>query len=179
MVTTPPELRNDQVEEQHLFPACQVLVVPAAAWGWGSHSWESGAGSSCWRGRAELSKGMALAPLSVANPSTCTLGPILTFLTGSGSGISPHPFLPTSFTQAFHLVQNLTVRIHGNEPCVYSVVFNSLWSHGLQTSRLLCPWVFRGRILEWVAISSEPCVSYHCSRFFTWATEEALCSSLC
>ena len=33
MVTTPPELRNDQVEEQHLFPACRVLVVWAAGVG--------------------------------------------------------------------------------------------------------------------------------------------------
>ena len=29
-----------------------------------------------------------------------------------------------------------------------------LWPHGLQPARLLCPWVFQVRVLEWVAISS-------------------------
>ena len=33
MVTLPRELRNDQVEEQHLFPPCWVLVVQAAGVG--------------------------------------------------------------------------------------------------------------------------------------------------
>ena len=32
------------------------------------------------------------------------------------------------------------------------VVSDSLQSHGLQPARLLCPWDFLARILEWVAI---------------------------
>ena len=34
----------------------------------------------------------------------------------------------------------------------HSVVSNSLWSHGLEHSRLLCPWILRASMLEWVAI---------------------------
>ena len=34
-----------------------------------------------------------------------------------------------------------------------SVVSDSLWPHGLQPTRLLCPWILQARILEWVAIS--------------------------
>ena len=34
-----------------------------------------------------------------------------------------------------------------------SVVPDPLWPHGLQPTRLLCPWNFPSRILEWVAIS--------------------------
>ena len=71
--------------------------------------------------------------------------------------------------------------------CVFScsVMSNSLWPHGLQPARLLCPWnFFQARILELVAIShsrgsSRPrvragisCIShigrwilYHCA---TW-----------
>ena len=33
-----------------------------------------------------------------------------------------------------------------------SVLSHSLWPLGLQPTRLLCPWVLRARILEWVAI---------------------------
>ena len=29
----------------------------------------------------------------------------------------------------------------------------SLWSHGWCSTRLLCPWIFQARILEWFAIS--------------------------
>ena len=35
------------------------------------------------------------------------------------------------------------------------VVSNSLQPHGWQPVRLLCPWNFQERILEWVAISSS------------------------
>ena len=35
------------------------------------------------------------------------------------------------------------------------VMSKSLWSHGLQPSRVLCSWNFQGGILEWVAISSS------------------------
>ena len=35
----------------------------------------------------------------------------------------------------------------------HSVVYNSLRHHGLQPTRLLCPWIFQARILEWVAVS--------------------------
>ena len=43
----------------------------------------------------------------------------------------------------------------------YSVMFASLRPHGLERSRLLCPWNSPGKILEWVAIpfcrgSSQP-----------------------
>ena len=34
-----------------------------------------------------------------------------------------------------------------------SVVCDSLQSYGLYPTRLLCPWIFQARILEWVAIS--------------------------
>ena len=62
---------------------------------------------------------------------------------------------------------------------------DSLQPHGLQPTRLLCPWDFPGqvRILEWVAISfsrgsSQPRdrtrISCTSGRFFTdWATREA------
>ena len=30
---------------------------------------------------------------------------------------------------------------------------NSLQPHGLYPARLLCPWIFQARVLEWVAIS--------------------------
>ena len=33
-----------------------------------------------------------------------------------------------------------------------SVVSNSLRPHGLLPARLLCPWIFQARILEWVAM---------------------------
>ena len=63
------------------------------------------------------------------------------------------------------------------------VVSNSLGSHGLRSTRLLCPWILQARVLEWVAISfsrgsSWPrdwirvsCIAF---RFFTiWTTREA------
>ena len=37
--------------------------------------------------------------------------------------------------------------------CVCSAMSDSLWPHGLQPARLLCPWDFRGKNTEWVAIS--------------------------
>ena len=37
--------------------------------------------------------------------------------------------------------------------CARSVMFNSLQTPGLKPTRLLCPWDFPGRILEWVAVS--------------------------
>ena len=70
--------------------------------------------------------------------------------------------------------------------CACLVASNSLWPHGLQPNRLLCPWVLLTRILEWVAVSyskgsSWPrdrtlisCVSWIAGRFFThWAIREA------
>ena len=69
---------------------------------------------------------------------------------------------------------------------VWSVMFNFLWSYGLQPTRLLCPWDSPGKNIEvgfipssrgsswprkWTYIS---CVSDIASRFFThWATWEA------
>ena len=35
----------------------------------------------------------------------------------------------------------------------HSVMSNSSWSHGLQPTRLLCPWIFQARVLEWGAIA--------------------------
>ena len=35
----------------------------------------------------------------------------------------------------------------------HSVVSNSLWPHGLEPTRLVRPWNFQARVLEWVAIS--------------------------
>ena len=37
--------------------------------------------------------------------------------------------------------------------CECSVMSNSLGSHELQLTRLLCPWNFQAKILEWVVIS--------------------------
>ena len=55
-----------------------------------------------------------------------------------------------------------------------------LWPHGLQPTRLLCPWVFPGkRILGWVAIwSSQPrdqTLGYCTDRqiLYRWANREA------
>ena len=39
--------------------------------------------------------------------------------------------------------------------CVHSDAPNSLLPYRLQPARLLCPWDFQARILEWVAISSS------------------------
>ena len=83
--------------------------------------------------------------------------------------------------------------------CVCSLVSDSLWLHGLQSDRLLCPWsllqltgssvdgIFQTRILEWVAISysrgsSWPRDRTHISRVscisswipYHWDTWEAL-----
>ena len=37
----------------------------------------------------------------------------------------------------------------------HSVLSGLLWPHGLQPARLLCPWGFSARILEWVATLSS------------------------
>ena len=62
---------------------------------------------------------------------------------------------------------------------------DSLQLHGLQPTRLLSPWDFPGKILEWVAISfsrasSQPrdwtqvsCIAGRC--FTVWATRASLC----
>ena len=70
----------------------------------------------------------------------------------------------------------------GYEQWSRPVVSDSLRPHGLQPTRLFCPWVFQARILEWVAISfsrrsSRPRdwtrVSRIVGRHFTvWATKE-------
>ena len=68
--------------------------------------------------------------------------------------------------------------------CVsHSVASDSLWLHGLEPTRLLCPWSSPGKILEWVGFpfsrgSSQPrdgtqfsCIA---GNFLTrWATREA------
>ena len=66
-----------------------------------------------------------------------------------------------------------------------SVVSDSLPLHGLQPTRLLCPWILQAGILEWVAMPffrvrsqsrDQTWVSHIAGRFFTvWATWEALC----
>ena len=80
-----------------------------------------------------------------------------------------------------------------SEPCEYpllqrkwsrSGVSDSLQPRGLQPTRLLCPWIFQARVLEWIAISfsrgsSQPRdwtrVSRIVDRRFTiWATREVL-----
>ena len=70
--------------------------------------------------------------------------------------------------------------------CVYvshSVMYDSLWSRGLQSTKLLYPWDSPGRTLEWVAIPFSRATSWlrnqtwvFCitGRFFIiWATSEA------
>ena len=54
------------------------------------------------------------------------------------------------------------IQLYSHPPSLYchwealsvsrSVVPDSLQPHGLQPTRLLCPWYFQARILEWVAI---------------------------
>ena len=44
---------------------------------------------------------------------------------------------------------------YSNDVLRHSVMSDSLWPHGLQPTRLLCPWDYPARILEWVAISSS------------------------
>ena len=64
--------------------------------------------------------------------------------------------------------------------CLFtSVVSDSLWPHGLQPTRLFCPWILHARILEWVAMPSSrgfssprdwtrvSCSSCISGRFFT------------
>ena len=55
--------------------------------------------------------------------------------------------------------------------CVCSVVSDSLWPHGKQPARLLCPQDSQARILDWVAISS--------SKWSTWLRDQtrAFCVS--
>ena len=64
----------------------------------------------------------------------------------------------------------------------HSVGSNSLWPHGLQPARLLCPWNFQARILEvavpfsrglfeprnWTVVS---CIA--CGFFISWTTRKA------
>ena len=66
----------------------------------------------------------------------------------------------------------------------HSVVSDSLWPHGLYPTRLLLPWDFPGKILEWVAISFSrrsslsrdwtrvSCIVGRC--FTIWATRNVL-----
>ena len=64
-----------------------------------------------------------------------------------------------------------------------SVLSDSLWSHGLQTARLLCPWNSPGKntevgshaLLHGIFLIQESNLGFlYCSRFFTiWATREA------
>ena len=71
--------------------------------------------------------------------------------------------------------------------CVFvsrSVVSDSLWPHGLQLPRLLCPQNFPGNNTEWVSMPSSmgfsqprdwTQVSHTAGRFFNiWITREAL-----
>ena len=68
----------------------------------------------------------------------------------------------------------------------HSVVSDSLQPHGLLPTKLLCPWSFQARILEWVAISyssrSSPPRDWTCIScvfcvgrkiLYSWATWEA------
>ena len=64
-----------------------------------------------------------------------------------------------------------------------SVASDSLWLHGLEPAKLLCPWSSPGKILEWVGFlfsrgSSQPRDGTQCScivgNFLTrWTTREA------
>ena len=82
-------------------------------------------------------------------------------------------------------MQIKVIQLHIYYICMYtyicvlsrSVVSDSLWPHGLQPTRLLCPWgCLQARILEWVVMpssrgSSQPRdrtqVSLIAGRFFT------------
>lgn len=111
MATVPLELRNYRAEKHHLFPPCWVLAVQAAEVvadklvpeevGAPAEGAGRGAGGR-WEGQGRAGEETALAsPLSMANPSTCALGPILIFFTSSCSAFSPYPFLASSFTTGF------------------------------------------------------------------------------
>ena len=89
-----------------------------------------------------------------------------------GPGSPPHPFS----------------KIPCSAMLSHSVMFNSLWPHGLQPTRLLCPLGnLQARILEWVARpssrgSSPPRdgtqASCSAGRFFNvWATRRALAAA--
>ena len=56
----------------------------------------------------------------------------------------------------------------------HSVMSDSSWPHGLQPTRLLCPWIFQARVLEWGAIAfSDRCILhtyFSLSKiFFNWS----------
>ena len=71
--------------------------------------------------------------------------------------------------------------------CVYSVVSDSLWSHGLYATRLLCPWDFPGKntgvgchfLLQGTSWPRDQTWVFHITgRCFTlWATREAQSAS--
>ena len=49
----------------------------------------------------------------------------------------------------------------------HSVVSDSSRPHGLQPTRLLCPWIFQARIVEWGAIAFSPSHSIVWTNLFT------------
>ena len=61
--------------------------------------------------------------------------------------LPPHLFKEYQLV-TFHSVENVLLN-----SC--SVVSDPLRPRGLQSTRLLCSWIFQARILEWVAISSS------------------------
>ena len=66
-----------------------------------------------------------------------------------------------------------------------SVVSDSLWPHGLQPPRLLCPWDFQAGVLEWGAISfsrgssrpRHPVTVFNCWRNW-WSIFRSVCTHM-
>ena len=87
-----------------------------------------------------------------------------------------------------HSIQSYTIKIENLgkvlsikvlNVCVYLVMSDSLWPHGLQPARLLCPWDFPGKntgvgghaLLQEISLTQDrtpiSCVFYIAGEFFT------------
>ena len=78
--------------------------------------------------------------------------PPLCFIQSTDHGLTLHPLilnpvdcLSPSLECQFHEGRDLFVTVTPSESVSCSVVSNSLWPHGLQPARLLCPWNFPGK----------------------------------
>ena len=102
------------------------------------------------------------------------------------------PSIPVSYKSLIWWDVTTGVIPYDHFPCIItriltcSAVFNSLRTHGLQLSRLLCPWNFPGkntgvgchfllqgfvptRPRDWTSVSCFPCIGRQiCSHWVTW-----------
>ena len=87
-----------------------------------------------------------------------TIRTVFTFLNHwLGSIVWQRPYVVCKAYNSYCLAFYKTSVLPTNPPFLllfsHSVMFDSLWLHGLQHARLPCPWNFSRQILEWVAIS--------------------------